>query len=244
MSHKQLDVYSMMIVAKYFMFTCDFVNIQHVCKKFGELNDFFHYNPIKTIQLFPNMETQYLYCMDEKKVPDMFKYMILYKVSYAKYLKMKKQDEKDDIDVEYRHITYSQYDADEMNENGNELQIPEGVTEIDRFGFKDCYKQKFIFPSTCKVIRKEAFADTRSFNVTFELNEGLRYIEANAFENSRVKKIIIPESVVYLGSQAFKGCEYLKEVIILNPNIKIGNYCFMGTNPEMICNIDLPKHAF
>ena len=241
-STKKLDVYSMMIVAKYFMFTVDFINIQQVCKKFEELNDFFHYNPIKTIQLFPNTETQYLYCMDEKKVPGMFKYMVLYKVSYKQYLKMKAKDEEQDLNVEYRYITYSDRDL-----SGNTITIPEGVTEIEFRGFYH-FHGHCKFPSTCKVIRKEAFCYER-FSPTYagsiyDLNEGLRYIEERAFENNPLREIIIPESVVYIGSEAFKGCKHLKSVIILNPNIQFGNCCFTGTHPELECNIEIPKHAF
>ncbi|ELP94542.1 hypothetical protein EIN_116730 [Entamoeba invadens IP1] len=62
---RTLDRYHMMIVAKYFLFEDDFIKMTMICKKFKEVNDMFHFNPIpvsKTLcTLFPHIETQNIY---------------------------------------------------------------------------------------------------------------------------------------------------------------------------------------
>ncbi len=68
--------------------------------------------------------------------------------------------------------------------------IPEGVTEIVRYTFKDCVKlEKVELPST------------------------LKSIEFNAFEGcSSLKEINFPSAMRYIGSSAFEGCTSLKSV--------------------------------
>ncbi|ELP94510.1 hypothetical protein EIN_209190 [Entamoeba invadens IP1] len=93
--NSKLDRYSLMIVSKYFKTMNDFINMVHVCKKYGEIPSMFHYNPIplkNKKKFFPNIETLYLYNKSDKKIPGYFKYFYDYKVSYQQFLSFQTED--------------------------------------------------------------------------------------------------------------------------------------------------------
>lgn len=57
----------------------------------------------------------------------------------------------------------------------------------------------------------------------------VREIGAEAFEgNTRIKHVIIPDSVIVIGYDAFSGCAALEEIIIPNSVREIGWYAFNG----------------
>ena len=56
-----IDIYSMMIIGKYFDNNNDFINIMKLCKKYQQLTSMYHYNPISECELFGNIETQFFY---------------------------------------------------------------------------------------------------------------------------------------------------------------------------------------
>lgn len=124
------------------------------------------------------------------------------------------------------------------------MTIPEGVTEIQREAFSDCLMLDDIYvPDTIAVIGSNAFYNTKWYN---ELDEGLVYIgkvvlgykgwinwdteitiadgtkgiaDGAFFQNQiNFPEIILPESVEYIGSQAFP---YVY-ITIKNPNVKFG----------------------
>ena len=59
----------MMIIGKYFDESRDYVNVMRVCKKYHDLVQMYHFNPISECELFENMETQHLYGSEDKKIP-------------------------------------------------------------------------------------------------------------------------------------------------------------------------------
>ncbi|ELP85984.1 hypothetical protein EIN_136580 [Entamoeba invadens IP1] len=90
----QLDRYSMMIVSKYFMCLSDFKNMVFVCKKFQEIPEMFHYNPIsilfKTQKYFPNVETLHLYNEKDKFLSKYKQYYVHYPIPLHKYFEINK----------------------------------------------------------------------------------------------------------------------------------------------------------
>ena len=56
----------MMIVGKYFETNSDYVNVMRVCKKYQQLTQMYHFNPISECSLFENMESQYLYAVNDE----------------------------------------------------------------------------------------------------------------------------------------------------------------------------------
>lgn len=76
----------------------------------------------------------------------------------------------------------------------------------------------------------------------------VREIDICAFQNTKIQSIDIPETIVSIGEQAFRGCRDLKEVNFEGDSIELGERCFEScTSLESIwvpaCGI-VPKGAF
>ena len=80
-----------------------------------------------------------------------------------------------------------------------------------------------------RTIDDKAFNDHRSYNIT--LNEGLEHIGARAFRFAlhniapHQEKLVIPNSVTYIGEAAFENC-YIDEVVISDNIDYLRNYSF------------------
>ena len=85
---KKVDNYSILIVAKYLQQPEDYINLICVCKNYKKTLKKFRYNPIPVhnTNLFPLMQTQFIYNPTEKRIEDVNLYRICYPVSYKEYL--------------------------------------------------------------------------------------------------------------------------------------------------------------
>ena len=63
----EITIDVMMIIGKYFKSNNDYINIMKVNKKYHDLVEMYHFNPISDYELFINMETQYLYYENDIK---------------------------------------------------------------------------------------------------------------------------------------------------------------------------------
>ena len=54
----------MTIIAKYFEEKVDYINVMKVSKRYHDLVQKYHFNPIQDYSLFENIETQYIYNLD------------------------------------------------------------------------------------------------------------------------------------------------------------------------------------
>ena len=52
------------------------------------------------------------------------------------------------------------------------------------------------------------------------------------FYSSTIEKILIPQSVEYIGEYTFENCNNLTNIVILNENIVIEPNAFIGTKFE------------
>ncbi len=81
----------------------------------------------------------------------------------------------------------------------------DGFTTIPEFMFFMCDKlSEVTMPSSVKCIEKHAFAGCASLS-NIDLPAGLRRIEYSAFLGTEIKEISIPESVTYIGKDAFSA---------------------------------------
>ena len=61
---------------------------------------------------------------------------------------------------------------------------------------------------------------------TFNIPENIKTIEPNAFEDSQLSTIIIPDSVTFIGRMAFTGCSNLTDIYIPLSVKKIQEFAF------------------
>ncbi len=87
------------------------------------------------------------------------------------------------------------------------------VTRIDQAPFYSAPIKSIKLPSTLKVVGQNAFANTSLRSIT--IPEGVTELEVACFHDSyELEEIIIPNSVVKIGGGCFTNCPKLKEVIL------------------------------
>lgn len=107
-----------------------------------------------------------------------------------------------------------------------EVILPESVTEIDVAAFGECYNLMHInFPEGLKTIREGAFLNCIRLKKV-ELPNSLREIHDMAFLGTGIVRVSVPESVVYIGENAFWDCQNIKRADVLNPEAYIGANAF------------------
>jgi len=110
-----------------------------------------------------------------------------------------------------------------------EIVIPEGITELEEFTFMGCEKlSKVTLPSTLKTVG--GFKDCTSLH-TLELPDGLDMISRQAFMESGLKFLVIPDSVNEIGEDAFFGC-YIY-------SLTIGSGVGVIWTPDMFYGVEL-----
>ena len=102
----------------------------------------------------------------------------------------------------------------ELSSGGiHEVILPEGVQIIGNGAFAGCeWLKSIVIPASVRTIEAKAFKKTGLTEI--ELKEGLEEIGEDAFSLTSLLKVRIPETVRSIQSEAFAGCENLKEVYI------------------------------
>ena len=89
--------------------------------------------------------------------------------------------------------------------------------------------ESFTVPDTVKIIANHGFVELNNLK-SVHLPEGLKQICSIAFDECGIREIIIPQSVEKIDRWAFWHCHYLKSALILNPKTKVGSAAFYGCN--------------
>lgn len=121
------------------------------------------------------------------------------------------------------------------------VELPEGVTKIEREAFRYCEISSVKLPSTLRLISDNAFADCENLK-TIDFGCGLTHIGSSVswytFASSGLEKISFPKQVKSIGRGAFYGSQ-LKEVV-LNEGLKT-----IGEDSFIMCldleSISIPK---
>ena len=74
----EITIDVMMIIGKYLRTSKDYVNVMKTSKRYKELAQMYHFNPISECELFENMETQHLYTKEDKKKEEIHQYVFCY----------------------------------------------------------------------------------------------------------------------------------------------------------------------
>lgn len=115
------------------------------------------------------------------------------------------------------------------NGSGGDVIIPDGVTSIGDFAFKDCKTLTgIIIPKSTTSIGNWAFSDCSSL-INVDIGNSITSIGASAFSNcSSLASLSLPDSVTSIGSWVFLGCNNLKSIIIPNGITDITSGAFSG----------------
>ena len=122
--------------------------------------------------------------------------------------------------------------------NLSNITIASSIATIDSTAFQGC--------TSLPIIDNIRYADTYAFEVvdktqtSYELKENTRWIRERAFSNcTKLRSIIIPNSIISIGEKAFSDCPRLTNVAIGNSVKVIGNAAFSGC--KSIETIDIPN---
>ncbi len=109
------------------------------------------------------------------------------------------------------------------------IVVPNGVTRISAYAFKDCAGLKNItIPNSVTNIGASAFENCTLLE-KIVLPNGIAKIEASTFKGcAGLTSVTIPEGVTSIENNAFEGCAKLENVVIPNSVTTIGEYAFKG----------------
>ena len=124
----EITIDAMMIIGKYFKTTNDFVGVMKVCKRYHDLVQMYHFNPISDCELFENMETQHLYNEKDKLREGIKRHVYLYPVDYEKFKNRKDSDEYKRVELKKKKVNNESVFPFPV-EKGN-CSVPQGVTSI------------------------------------------------------------------------------------------------------------------
>ena len=169
----KITIDSMMIIGKYLEKSQDYVNVMKTTKRYHDLTQMYHFNPISDTSLFDNMETQYLYTKDDVQKKGMIHYIHWYEVDYETFkLKTEKNIYKRFILKSENEIT-----------NSDDLScctVPEGCSTIVDNCFKDSVFEEVVLPSTLRRIGENAFSGSSLTSIS--IPNGVTFIGKGCFE--------------------------------------------------------------
>lgn len=97
----------------------------------------------------------------------------------------------------------------------SQITLPSKLTSISDNMFNGCESlSSVVLPAGVKSIEDSAFKSTALTAIPFESVKDLRYIGASAFENTKITTLTVPDSVTYIGNDAFYDCARLNSVTV------------------------------
>lgn len=110
------------------------------------------------------------------------------------------------------------------NQYLKELTVPGNVKTIDQYAFFECERlEKLNITGSVNIIDQCAFKNCTAL-VSAEFNDGLESVKEDAFYNTGLKKVVLPDTVKDIEANAFSNCHDLTEAVIPV------TYEFLGTN--------------
>ena len=119
----------------------------------------------------------------------------------------------------------------------NSITLGENVTEIREYAFYNVQNENGVdvyLNNNLKTIGTQAFDNTKISSITFP--ESLEYIGNHAFSFSNITNINLPSNLTYIGEHAFKCMELTDVTINAIPKsvTYIGDYAFYNANLDKI----------
>ena len=95
-----------------------------------------------------------------------------------------------------------------------EINIPDGVTEIEEWAFRFTGLKKIYLPDSVKKVGEQSFGDCRALR-SVRLSENLTEIPWGTFKKcTSLRSIEIPSKIRCIGNRAFRYCTNLRDVVL------------------------------
>ena len=112
------------------------------------------------------------------------------------------------------------------------LDIPSSIYRLGSQAFENCsgLVGDLLIPKTISEVGNNVFANCSGLNsIIFEENGALREISSFFANNSGIKELIVPSYIQHIKSEAFGNCGKLEKVVLMNPNLTMGERVFNST---------------
>ncbi|KAL7717441.1 Leucine rich repeat containing protein BspA family protein [Entamoeba marina] len=209
-SSNKLDRYSMLIVANYLYKPRDYINLVCVCKNFMCIPQLFHYNPIriKSLSLFPNIQTQHLYTKKDVLLP-VNQYVVCYETSYDKA--MKAPSNFHFINIKYTKYDKKNYGNFSHTSFGETIQFPTSLIHIEPCCFLGCVSlTKITFPPFLKSISDDCFGNCYNLK---EIDASSVFHFGNCFTNcTSLSSVTVSSNLTTVSPKWLSGCKSLQKI--------------------------------
>lgn len=119
------------------------------------------------------------------------------------------------------------------------IELNNQITTIQSNAFENCTTLKFTaLPEALTTIGSYAFRSTKGMKVNLTLPSGLKTLDYNAFYESGLKGVVLPEGITSMGTQVFGFCDSLSSVVLPSDMKSIPSYTFYYD--KTLKNIELP----
>ena len=137
------------------------------------------------------------------------------------------------------------YVKTEEDEYATSIDIPEGVTIIPDWCFRDCSSMESItLPSTIKKIGQFAFYGCSALT-SIDIPEGVTIIPDNCFDHcKKLNSVTLPTTIKKIGDYAFSDCNKVKTITIPNGCERLEELGKLDSSPRIflppsLCSIDV-----
>ena len=116
--------------------------------------------------------------------------------------------------------------------NLKELKIPSSIKHIGPQAFENCsgLVGDLIIPKTLETVGNNAFSRCTNLNrIIFEESGKLTEISNHFADACGITEVVVPKHIEFIGAEAFMNCGKLQKVVLMNPNLKVGERIFNST---------------
>ena len=234
-----IDPFNIMVVGKYLDSVGDLQNLQMANKKYENLLNRYHFNPVgntskEQLDLYPNMETyriekNFVSTFPDKKIMRLVYLPGSFNVNkFEEVVYMNKLFHADEWDREFALESENPMDGCQLIFT-NKTTDKEIVFKFNPYvggvltsliGYNSLLKE-------CGIVGEELTAASLATSGVFSIPSSVESIGKNAFYGcENLTEVTIPSSVKSIGDNAFISCKKLNQVTIQGPVKSIGSRAF------------------
>ena len=113
------------------------------------------------------------------------------------------------------------------------INIPSSIVRLGSQAFENCsgLVGNIIIPKTVAEVGNNVFANCQNIDqIVFEEGGILQELGSQFANMSGIKKLIVPSYIKHIKSEAFGNCGQLEKVVLLNPDLTMGECVFNSTS--------------